>query len=128
MTKQEKIKELKNAIREEYEAFAETPEIKPDDLKNSSAWLSFRGECDNSDEVEEFAGIACQRIKVKIKEESEGKSGCYELFFYMKRAGDIDFSEAGEQRRKKVEDFNQKMHKSMVDGIAAIEAEYAGKE
>jgi hypothetical protein len=125
MTKKEKIDALKAEIRTEYEAFEETPALTKEDIEAHQSWVSFRVECENLDDIKQMCHEIPKQIAFRIFEDCNKESGEYEFFFFMKRVGDLDTSDEANERRKKVEDFNKKMHKKIQLGLAKIELEHA---
>ena len=125
MTKQEKIDALRADIRKEYEAFSETPTLTPEDFENAKSWVSFRVECESEDDIKEMCHEIPRQIAYRMFDDAKKQSGQYELFFFMKRMGDIDTSDEANERRKKVDAFNKRMHKHIQVELAKIELEFA---
>jgi len=128
MTKQEKIDALRKEMRQKYEAFDESPTLNPSDIEDAKSWISFRAECENEAHVSDMCHEIPTKLAYKMYEDINNRPGEYEVFCFVKRVGDIDTSEAGEERRKKVHEFNKQMHKYVQVELAKIELEFAEKE
>ncbi len=128
MTKQEKIDALRADIRKQYEAFEETPTLLPEDFEKNKSWMSFRTECENENDIKEMCHEIPRQIAYRMFDDCKKEAGEYEMFFFMKRMGDIDTSDAANERRRKVDEFNKKMHKYIQVELAKIELEFADKE
>lgn len=128
MTKQEKIDALRTDIRKQYEDFAETPTLKPEDFDNAKSWISFRVDCEKAEDIKEMCQEIPRQIAYRMFDDIKRNTGEYELFFLAKRIGDVDTSDEANERRKKVEDFSKKMQKHIQVELAKIELEFAEKD